>query len=125
VPSGGRAGDRPLHAGEVERDFVFDTGCEITTVSEDLAAGLGLPPGGRELGVTGLTGGGRGRLVEVRFRFPGLDRAPGLEVNSTWVVITGRTNLALLGFQEVHRHFQVKLFEFEVYFIRWPTPHGA
>ena len=29
-----------------------DTGCEVTTVSEDVATLLGLPPGGRELVMT-------------------------------------------------------------------------
>lgn len=107
--------------GEAERFFTFDTACEVTMVSEDVAAELGLPAGGRPVGVLGSTSSGSGRLVDVRFRFPTTSSGgPGLEVESTWVVVSGRRNLALLGFQEVHRHFQLKLFEFEAYFIRWP-----
>lgn len=107
--------------GEVSHDFIFDTGCEVTTVSEDVATALGLSVGGRVVNMTGLTGSGSGRLVDVRFRFPKTSSGgPGLEVESTWVVLAGTTNLALLGFQEVHRHFQTKMLEFDVYFIRWP-----
>jgi hypothetical protein len=106
---------------EVEQWFLFDTGCQVTTVSEDVAAVLGLPSGGRAVNMVGLTSGGRGRLVDVRFRFPTTTSGgPGLEVTSTWVVLSGRRDLALLGFQEVHRYFQTKMFEFEAYFIRWP-----
>jgi len=38
----------------MDQEFVFDTGCEITTVSEDVATALGLPSGGRELRLTGV-----------------------------------------------------------------------
>jgi hypothetical protein len=108
-------------AGEVEQYFLFDTACHVTTVSEDVAVVLGLPSGGRAVNMVGLTSGGRGRLVDVRFRFPTTSSGgPGLEVTSTWVVLGGRKDLALLGFQEVHRHFQTKLLEFDAYFIRWP-----
>jgi hypothetical protein len=106
-------------------DFIFDTGCEITMVSEDVATGLGLPGGGRSVHVRGLTGGGTGRLVDVRFRFPTtVSGTPGLEVTSTWVVLSGRRNLALLGFMEVHRHFQIRALEFDMYFILWTSIHG-
>jgi hypothetical protein len=103
-------------------DFLFDTGCQVTMVSEDVALALGLPPddGTRRVRTVGLTGRGSGRLVDVRFRFPDtVSSTPGLEVSSTWVVVGGRTNLALLGFQEVHRHFRIWTFEFDMYFIRW------
>src|SRR5262245_61096746 len=80
-----------------EQFFIFDTGCEVTMVSEDVATKLGLPAGGRPVNVHGLLGGGSGRLVDVRFRFPKtLSGGPGLEVDSTWVVTSGRQNLALL-----------------------------
>jgi len=112
--------------GEIEHSFLFDTGCEITTVSEDVASKLGLPPGGRSVNMSGLTGSSRGRLVDVRFQFPRtVSGGPGMEVESTWVVSSGRTHLALLGFMEVHRHFQIKPFEFDVYFIPWPKPRGT
>lgn len=107
--------------------FIFDTGCEITMVSEDVAALLGLPPddGSRRTRVTGSTGMSGGRLVDVSFRFPTtVSGTPGLEVSSTWVVVTGPTDLALLGFQEVHRYFSVKTYEFDVYFIPWRTLAG-
>lgn len=104
----------------IKHDFVFDTGCEVTMVSQDVAAELGVPEGGRRLQVHGLVGGGTGRLVNVRFRFPEtMIGDPGLEVDSIWVVVSGRRNLALLGFQEVHRHFRIWTLEFDMYFIRW------
>jgi Aspartyl protease len=109
------------------REFIFDTGCEVTMVSEDVAAQLRLPPddGTRRVHITSTTGFGGGRLVDVRFRFPiTVSGTPGLEVTSTWVVLSGRTDLALLGFQEVHRHFSVKTFEFDVYFVPWPALTG-
>ncbi|MBA4186692.1 MAG: hypothetical protein C0467_01610 [Planctomycetaceae bacterium] len=112
--------------GEMDQEFVFDTGCEITTVSEDVATALGLPSGGRELRLTGVTGGGRCRIVDVRFQFPRTTSGgSGLEVSSTWVVSSAGKGIALLGFMEVHRHFQIKPFEFDVYFIPWPRPRGA
>lgn len=40
--------------GHVEHRFIFDTGCEITTVSEDVATKLGLSAGGRSVSMHGL-----------------------------------------------------------------------
>ena len=112
--------------GTVEQEFIFDTGCEVTTVSEDVAAVLGLPQGGRVVNLHGATGTGRSRLVDVRFRFPKtVSGGPGLEVTSTWTVTSGRTNLALLGFMEVHRHFHLWTLEFDAYFIPWPILRGV
>lgn len=111
-----RTGPSPPHR------FIFDTGCEVTMVSEDVGRSLGLPPddGTRRVRVVGSTGRGGGRLVDVRFRFPDtVSGKPGLEVASTWVVVGGRSDLALLGFQEVHRHFRVRSYEFNVYFVPW------
>ena len=109
--------------GAITQPFLFDTGCQITTVSEDVAEVLGLPSGGRPVTMRGATAGGSGRLVDVRFRFPNTpNNEAGLEVDSTWVVTSGQRGVALLGFMEVHRHFQLKLFEFDAYFIRWPAP---
>ncbi|MBX9623073.1 MAG: hypothetical protein K2X82_04590 [Gemmataceae bacterium] len=107
--------------GPAFRRFRFDTGCNVTTVSEDVAAGLGLPPGGRTVTVGGSTGRATGRLVPVRFRFPTSPSGPGLVVDSTWVVTSGRRNVALLGFQEVHRHFWVRTEQFEMWFVPWPA----
>jgi hypothetical protein len=105
--------------GPVRTPFVFDTGCQVTSVSEDVAGRLGLPSGGRVVNMIGLTAGGTGRLVDVRFRFPRtVSGQSGLEVESTWVVVSGRRNLATLGFFEVHRHFRIWTFEFDMYFIR-------
>lgn len=106
--------------------FVFDTGCEISMVSEDVATKLGLPADRQTVSVTGLAPGGTGRLVDVRFRFPTtVSGTPGLEVSSTWVVIsTGRPKLALLGFREVERHFCIRTLEFDMYFIPWTSIHG-
>src|SRR5580658_478318 len=75
---------------ELKYYFVFDTGCQITMVSEDVAARLGLRRGGKSVKVQGSTGSVRGRLVDVRFRFPNtLNGDRGLECSSTWVVISG------------------------------------
>jgi hypothetical protein len=111
--------------GNVEHDFIFDTGCEVTTVSEDVATTLNLPAGGRTVNMHGLTGRGTGRLVDVRFRFPPTPIGrPGLEVDSTWVVLSGRRNLALLGFMEVHRYYRIHSQEFQMYFITWTSLRG-
>ena len=105
--------------------FIFDTGCEITTVSEDLAVKLGLPSGGRSLNVKGVTSREKGRIVDVRFRFPNiLNGQLGLECQSKWVIVSGVKNRALLGFQEVHKHFSIRAFEFDMYFIPWSTLRG-
>ena len=94
-------------------------------VSEDVAGSSG-PTSRRKIGKsTGSTGSVRGRLVDVHFHFPKtVNGDPGLECNSTWVVISGMKGLALLGFLEVHRHFSVRTLEFEVYFILWSTLRG-
>ena len=112
--------------GNIGEDFIFDTGCQITTVSEDVAAKLGLPTGGRPIGMRGSTGPGSGRLVDVRFRFPTtVSGTPGLEVRSTWAVASGRQNLALLGFVEVHRHFCIRALEFDMLSSRGPRSVGS
>ena len=56
--------------GEVDQLFRFDSGCDITTVSEDLATFLGLPVGGTAVQVSGIGGNTQGRLVDVRYRYP-------------------------------------------------------
>lgn len=56
--------------GEIEHVFRFDTGCDTTMVSEDVATKLGLPAGGVSVPIRGSTGSGAGRLVAVTFRFP-------------------------------------------------------
>lgn len=93
--------------GEVEHTFRFDTGCDVTTVSEDVAAALGLPPGGAPIPMRSSTGGASGRLVPVAFRFPpdGISGRPRPPVASTWVVLSGRTRLALLSLHEVDTWF--------------------
>jgi hypothetical protein len=106
-------------AGEVgPHPFVFDTGCELTTVSEDVAAVLGLPPGGTAVHVRGATGAGTGRLVSVTFRFPP-DAVSGLldaAVSSMWFVVTGRTRLTLLSLRDVHQHYQIGTDDTDMYF---------
>lgn len=63
--------------------------------------------------------------MDARFRFPKtVSDTPGLEVASTWVVTSGRTNLALLGFREVERHFQIRALEFDMYFVSWAAVRG-
>ncbi len=111
--------------GDIEQRFIFDTGCEVTMVSEDVAAALGLPAGGRSVNVSGSTAGGFGRLVDVRFRFPPTPIGnAGLQVDSTWVVVSGVTGLALLGFMEVHRHFRIHSQEFLMFFTTWTSLRG-
>jgi hypothetical protein len=110
--------------GPVVGNFRFDTGCIITTVSEDVATALGLPPGGRAVTVGGSTGTGPGRLAPVRFRFPVSPSGPGLVVDSTWIVAPGEARLALLSLHEVHRHFQFRTEPFEMWFVPWPRPGG-
>jgi hypothetical protein len=110
---------------EIDHPFIFDTGCEITMVSEDVAGALGLPDGGRVVNVKGSVGHGKGRLVEVRFRFPrSANGKLGVECMSNWVVVSGARKIALLGFQEVHKHFCIRTLEFDVYFILWSTLRG-
>lgn len=94
-------------AGDIAQFFRFDTGADLTTVSEDVAARLVLPAGGAAVHVTGSTGGASGRLVTVEFRFPpdmlsGLVRPP---VTSVWAVVPGRTRLALLSFSDAEPWF--------------------
>ncbi len=116
----------PGPRGDRRHEFIFDTGCEITMVSEDIATKLGLPIGGQLVNVTGSTAKGFGRLVDVHFRFPpDPNGKPGLEVDSTWVVVSGVTDLALLGFMEVHRHFCIRSQEFEIFFISWASLRGV
>ena len=105
--------------GEVEQPFRFDTGADFSTVSEDVAAALGLPAGGTPTGVGGATGTVTGRLVGVTFRFPP-DEVSGAvrnSVASTWVVVPGRMGVALLGLQDVHRHFTLSTDDAFMYFV--------
>jgi hypothetical protein len=104
--------------GEVERTFRFDTGCDITTVSEDVATALGLPAGGTPIGVRGSTASGAGRLVAVTFCFPpdAISGLPGPDVSSMWIAVAGRTNLALLSFQEVHDRYFIGTDDTDMYF---------
>lgn len=109
--------------GDVMFPFRFDTGADLTTVSEDVAAALGLPTSGSPIGVGGSTGTGAGWLVPVRFHFPTESAGvPGLAVDSTWVVLRGRTNVALLGLVDVHRHFSISTFTTEMIFLPWGFP---
>lgn len=115
-------------AGPRSYPFLFDTGCAVTTVDEVVATALGLSAGGTPIAVGGVTGAGPGRQILVRFRFPDEtdDSGPsprtrsGLEVDSTWVVIpAGRKRIALLGFQEVHRHFALQSDPDTLFLCRW------
>src|SRR5262245_37837852 len=107
-------------SGEVEQSFRFDTACDITTVSDDVAAALGLPAGGIVLGVAGVTGAGAGRLVPVTFRFPpdALSGAPDPAVSSTWFVVAGRSDIALLSLQELHAHYSLGTDDKYMYFTK-------
>ena len=104
--------------GEAGCSFRFDTGCDITMVSEDVATALGLPSGGRPITVAGSTGTAAGRLVPVIFRFPPdeISGLPEAEVFSMWIVTGARTQLALVGLQDVHAHFAVGTDDTYMYF---------
>jgi hypothetical protein len=105
-------------AGEVDRLFRFDSGCDITTVSEDVAILLGLPVGGRAIGIRGSTGTAVGRLVPATFRFPP-DEVSGLperNVSSTWMVVAAGANVALLSLHEVHSRFYLGTDDTDMYF---------
>ncbi len=106
--------------GEVEHAFRFDTGCDFTTVSEDVATALGLPAGGTPTSVRGSTGTASGRLVPVTFRFPpdGISGLPQAAVSSMWIVTAGQTNVALLSFQEVDERFYIGTDDIDMYFTR-------
>lgn len=105
-------------AGEVERLFRFDTGCDITTVSEDVAALLGLPSGGTPVGMRGSTGTATARLVPVTFRFPP-DEISGRnerEVSSTWMAVAAGTNVALVSLHDVRARYYIGTTDDEVSF---------
>jgi hypothetical protein len=103
---------------ERSHTFRFDTGCDITMVSEDVATLLGLPAGGTPVHVRGSTASGAGRLVTVVFRFPpdAVSGSPGPALCSMWVVVAGRTNVALLSFHEVHEHYFLGTDDTDMYF---------
>ncbi len=106
--------------GGVEHPFRLDTGCDTTMVSEDVAIKLGLPAGGASVWIRGSTGSAPGRLVPVTFRFPP-DEISGLpepSVNSTWIVTTGQTDLALLSLHEVHSQFSIGTDDAYMYFAK-------
>ncbi len=97
--------------------FIFDTGAEVTMVSEDIARDLNLPAGGRPVSVAGSVSSGTGRLVPVAFRFAA---EPGLTVATEWVVLPGNRKIAILGLRDVLPHFVVRAEDFDLYFIRKP-----
>jgi hypothetical protein len=52
------------------------------------------------------------------FRFPpdAVSGLPSPPVASTWLVVMGRTNIALLSLQEVHEHYLISTDDTDVYF---------
>lgn len=105
-------------ASEVRHLFRFDTGADVTTVSEDVAAALGLPAGGPPVHLSGSAGATLGRLVPVTFRFPpdALSGTPGPQVASSWAVVSGRTGLALVSLHEVHSRYTFWTDDTDMYF---------
>lgn len=99
----------------MEMPFIFDTGCEVSMVSEDVAARLRLPAGGRPAGVIGSTARGTGRIVPVRFHFAA---APDLAIDSEWVVMPGVTNTRLLALRDILPHFEFRTLNMSLYFAR-------
>jgi hypothetical protein len=104
--------------GETAHWFRFDTGCDITTLSEDVATALGLPLGGASVTIRGSTGTSAGRLIDVRFRFPPDDLSGNPEplLAARWAVVNGRTDLALLSLHDVHEHFALWTDDTHLYF---------
>src|SRR5207249_3307064 len=51
--------------GQFLRSFQFDTGCGLTSVSEDVATALHLPKGGQPISVSSASGKNKGRLISV------------------------------------------------------------
>lgn len=105
-------------AGAVTHYFRFDTGCDITTVSEDVATKLGLPAGGAPVRVTGSTAAGVGRLVTASFRFPPdlFSGTPAPVQFESWIVVSGGSDVALLSLYEVHARYQFWTDDTDVYF---------
>jgi hypothetical protein len=103
---------------EIGHTFRLDTGADITTVSEDVAVKLGLATTGSSIPFAGVSGGGAGQMVAVSFRFPPDDISgnPDPLRSSVWVVVTGRTGLALLSLQDVHEHFALGTDDTHMYF---------
>ena len=95
--------------GATEIALRLDTGAYITTISEDVAALCGLPPGGTPISLTGIGGRVAGRLIDVRVRFPpdAISGTAGREVTARWAVIPGRTDTKLLSLMDVHEHFSI------------------
>jgi hypothetical protein len=79
---------------------------------------LGLPPGGTPVGVAAAIGSGIGRMLEVEFRFPpdSISEQEDEPTDSKWIVIGGRTNVALLGLMDVHRRFTISTDDDTMYF---------
>lgn len=105
-------------AGSVDHLFRFDTGADITVVGEDVATQLGLPSGGAPVRVTGATATVVGRLVSATFRFPpdATSGSPSQDVSSTWAVVAGRTNLALVSLCAVHAWYHFNTDDTDIYF---------
>ena len=104
--------------GEVDQVFRLDTRSDVTTLTEDVAAACGLPGGGAPLSVSGVSGPVVGRVVDVRYRFPpdAVSGTNGIEVDSRWVVVPSRTDLALLSLADIHRHFSIGTDDANMYF---------
>jgi hypothetical protein len=96
-------------------EFILDTGTEVSMVSEDVAAALRLPSGGRTSSVTGSTAGGVGRIVPVRFRFAAV---PALDIDTEWMVMPGVTDLRLLALRDILPHFEIRTLNANLYFVR-------
>lgn len=108
-----------LVGGPMRIELLLDSGCRITTVSEDVAARLGLPAGGRPVTSRGIGGAAAGRLVPVRFRFVFSAGVFGPATDTHWVVVPpGRRSLRLLALRDVLPHFEVRTLNADVYFVR-------
>lgn len=102
---------RPLGPGGVyapPTPFQWDTGSELSVMSEAVARRLGLPldDGAEETGIRGVTGDIEDAWLVPRFvLFPGLD---GFRFRIHFLIHKGSTDpLPLLGMRDTYRNFEV------------------
>ena len=81
------AASNPDEARKVVEALDQPAGVDVTMVSEDMAESLDLPAGGRANPFSGVSDVRRGRMVEVRFRFPTADGQSGRLVSSEWLLV--------------------------------------
>lgn len=117
IGPGGRFGD-PI-------PFQWDTGSELSVMSEAVARRIGIPLDDQteETTLVGVTGAEAPAWLVPRFvRFPGLD---GFRFRLHVVILKGSADrLPLLGMRDTYRNLEVVTQEDEVYFFLKPDHAG-